>query len=273
MTNDDAILGLEQRASATELRAELADRLPSWRSKLEALGSGPSTDARGPAEAAISLGNALLRSISLEFLPDVRFSARPTVGERVGKLKKNADRRILDCTELDREMLTASEIDLISEFGRNRAALAHQEDRLVEARAIGRVTSDDCLDLLDLVERLAQLPVVDEMVCRESRSAKQQVSPEREGDHATATLVINNDYSYCSACGGGASLDESAHLTLLGRETADGWLLPPEGESKGCGATFTATATDSFAKEMAEAIIEDRPDLPFLGKHGAQARD
>lgn len=165
------ILGPDDRASAAELRAELADGLPRWRTSLELLGPGPSTVAGGPTGRVIGLGNGLLRSISLEFLPDVKFSERATLGERVGKLKKHADSRVFSCTDLDREMLTTAEIDLLTEFGHNRAAIAHQEDGFVEARLLGRVSSEDCLGLLDLVEQLFRLPVVDELVCRESKGS------------------------------------------------------------------------------------------------------
>jgi hypothetical protein len=109
------------------------------------------------------------------------------------------------------------------------------------------------------------------MLRRSLELAQMPSGPPRSEE--SATLVINSDYSYCSACGGGALLNESAHLTLLGRETAAGWILPPAGAATGCGATFTATATDPFAKEMAVGIMEVRPDLPFLGRHGAEARD
>ncbi len=88
-----------------------------------------------------------------------------------------------------------------------------------------------------------------------------------------AILVINSDYSYCSACGGGASYEETAHSTLLGRETASGWIGPGEDGAMGCGMAFTATATDSFSIDIAQGIVKARPDLPFLGKFGELARD
>jgi len=95
-------------------------------------------------------------------------------------------------------------------------------------------------------------------------------NPERGG----AILVINSDYSYCSACGGGASMDDAAHVTLLGRETAKGWILPDKDGAMGCGAVFTATATDSWLGSVfAQGIQEKRPDLPFLGTYGEIARD
>jgi hypothetical protein len=164
---DDRQLGPEERASAVELRAELAEGLLRWRHGLASVGPGPTTYAFGPASRPVALGNALLRAICVELLPDVRFPARPTVGQRVDKLRRNADRAVFDCTESDRPMLTPSELDLIAEFGRNRAALAHHEDRLDDAGLIGRVSVEDCLELLDLVERIAGLEVVEELVCRE----------------------------------------------------------------------------------------------------------
>lgn len=86
----------------------------------------------------------------------------------------------------------------------------------------------------------------------------------------TATLVINSDSSYCSACGGGAKLDEDAHMTILPREVAGGYLEVPDGQRAGCGATFIASATESFMPGIGELIRQTRPDLPFLGVYGVE---
>lgn len=87
-----------------------------------------------------------------------------------------------------------------------------------------------------------------------------------------ATLVVNSDSSYCSACGGGARLDEDAHMTLLPREVAGGSLELPQGQRAGCGATFSASATESFMPGIAELIRQSRPDLPFAGVHGVEGK-
>ena len=86
----------------------------------------------------------------------------------------------------------------------------------------------------------------------------------------TATLVINSDSSFCSACGGGAEMDEDAHLTLLPREVAGGYVPLPEGQRAGCGATFVASATESFMPAIGELIRQARPDLPFMGVYGVE---
>jgi hypothetical protein len=96
--------------------------------------------------------------------------------------------------------------------------------------------------------------------------------PQRVHGTETATLVINSDSSYCSACGGGAKMDEDAHLTILPREVAGGWLQVPEGQRSGCGATFVASATESFMPGIGELIRQTRPDLPFMGVHGVEGR-
>ena len=88
----------------------------------------------------------------------------------------------------------------------------------------------------------------------------------------TATLVINSDSSYCSACGGGANLDEDAHMTILPREVAGGYMPVPEGQRSGCGATFIASATESFMPGIGELIRQTRPDLPFMGVHGVEGQ-
>ena len=88
----------------------------------------------------------------------------------------------------------------------------------------------------------------------------------------TATLVINSDSAFCSACGGGAEMDEDAHMTILPREIAGGFMEVPKDQRAGCGATFTASATESFMPGIAELIRKARPDLPFMGVHGVEGR-
>ncbi len=93
-------------------------------------------------------------------------------------------------------------------------------------------------------------------------------------DHSgeTATLVINDDSAFCSACGGGARLDEDHHMTILPREVAGGFVAVPEGQRAGCGATFIASATESFMPGVGELIRRTRPDLPFMGVFGIEGR-
>ena len=87
--------------------------------------------------------------------------------------KLEAPRRLtFDCTGLERGMLTADDLRLLEEFGRARASLAHQEDRLDEAILIGRVSTDDSLAVLDIVEHISRLPIVDELACREERGSE-----------------------------------------------------------------------------------------------------
>jgi hypothetical protein len=81
-----------------------------------------------------------------------------------------------------------------------------------------------------------------------------------------ATLVVNSDHSYCSACGGGALIEDRTHERLLGHAGLDN----PDG---GCGAIFVETATDEVTTpEVVDGICEVRPDLPFTGRHGFEGR-
>ena len=96
--------------------------------------------------------------------------------------------------------------------------------------------------------------------------------PALEHGGETATLVIDDDSAFCSACGGGARMDEDAHLTILPRRLAGGEVPLPEGQRAGCGATFTASATQSFMPGVGELIRQTRPDLPFMGVHGVEGR-
>jgi hypothetical protein len=93
---------------------------------------------------------------------------------------------------------------------------------------------------------------------------------DRTGD--TATLVVDSDSAFCSACGGGAEISEDAHMTILPREVAGGYVPVPEGQRAGCGAIFTACATHTFMPGIGELIRQARPDLPFVGVYGSEGR-
>jgi len=80
--------------------------------------------------------------------------------------------------------------------------------------------------------------------------------------HVMATLIINRDESICGDCKGGADPTETFHFTRLGF---------PSG--LGCRATFTETATHSFlTPTFTEGVRNLRPDLPFIGYVGTDAR-
>ena len=74
-----------------------------------------------------------------------------------------------------------------------------------------------------------------------------------------ATLYINKSESRCGACDGGCDPHETAHLTLLG------WAAIND-RMKGCGAEFDSVSSDYVGfPGLKEAIIEMRPDLPYVG--------
>ena len=68
-------------------------------------------------------------------------------------------------------------------------------------------------------------------------------------------LYINLDDSRCGRCNGNADPSEVQHLTI--------WTWT--GTLPGCGVTFTHTSTDYWPlPELVSAIIQMRPDLPFI---------
>ena len=80
-----------------------------------------------------------------------------------------------------------------------------------------------------------------------------------------ATLVVNDDESYCTACGRGAVPEELAHVTDLGIDVEPG--------ESGCGAVFADVATDiPICPQLVAEINALRPDLPFIGHHGEVGR-
>jgi hypothetical protein len=79
------------------------------------------------------------------------------------------------------------------------------------------------------------------------------------------TLVINDDASYCAACGRGALPEELAHVTVLGIDVKPG--------ESGCGAVFDSVATDfPVYPALVAQIAALRPDLPFIGHHQEPGR-
>lgn len=71
-------------------------------------------------------------------------------------------------------------------------------------------------------------------------------------------LYINPDASRCGYCRMGADPREKQHVTVLDWSAS--------GTRKGCGRTFTAVSSDyAMTPELAEAITDMRPDLPFAG--------
>lgn len=67
-------------------------------------------------------------------------------------------------------------------------------------------------------------------------------------------VIVYPEKSICSACGGGASPDDTSHT----RAFAWGAL------GRSCGKTFTGIAT-SLGGERGKRWREQRPDLPYVG--------
>jgi len=70
-----------------------------------------------------------------------------------------------------------------------------------------------------------------------------------------ATLIINIWESKCSACGGGAVIEEESHHTRLPGYSQDS-------ERKGCGAQFDSVSSDY--EGMEDIVRRRRPDLRYI---------
>lgn len=75
----------------------------------------------------------------------------------------------------------------------------------------------------------------------------------------TATLVVGGWTSKCGACGRSADPEEATHQTRPGGYSG-------RGSRPGCGARFTAVATEYTGQGPANATKAMRPDLPFIGE-------
>jgi hypothetical protein len=79
-------------------------------------------------------------------------------------------------------------------------------------------------------------------------------------EEKTATLYINKSESRCGYCNSGADPYEEYHVTLLG------WRAVND-KMKGCGALFDSVSSDYVGfPGLKEAILEMRPDLPYVGQ-------
>lgn len=71
----------------------------------------------------------------------------------------------------------------------------------------------------------------------------------------TATIVIGDWRSFCSACGNGADWQEKGHTTRLDYGEHDG---------RGCDAEFVAVSADMSGRATPEDVAKMREDLPYV---------
>jgi hypothetical protein len=171
----------ERRPSAQAIRKQLSERLPRWHRDLESEHQFRGTLGMGIGMGAVALVERLLRLATQELLPDVALRKKPAIGDYVNALASSGQERKLDCSDPSRSLVTSADLELLREFARCRAEVAHQADRDLSAEPLGRVAPNEVRRLLTLSERVVALPLVEELVCRERRFASMQFGPDLDG--------------------------------------------------------------------------------------------
>jgi hypothetical protein len=168
-------------ASAQAIRQQIQERLPRWQRDLEGASQFRGTLGMGIGMGALALVEALLRLATQDLLPDVPIRKKPTIGDYVNALAGSGQQHKLRCSDPSRSLVTAAEVELLREFARCRNEVAHQADREKSAEPLGRVAPNEVRRLLTLSERVAALPLVEELVCRERRSGSTQFGADLDG--------------------------------------------------------------------------------------------
>lgn len=153
--------------SAESVRLQLMQGLPRWRRDLT-LDLGRGTLGMGIGQRSVALCSTLIRLAVLGLLPEAELPVRPTLGKYVHEIERFGPKRRAECLGLSgRRLVTRREVDLLNRFARHRAVLAHQEEGPVIAERIGRLDPSDVAELLTVVEQVAWLPIIEELICRE----------------------------------------------------------------------------------------------------------
>lgn len=171
----------EQRASARAIRKEMLKSIPRWQRDLEGATQFRGTLGAGIAVRAMTMVEAILKLATQELLPDVPIRKKPAIGDYVNALADNGHDRKLRCSDPSRSLVTPSDVELLREFARSRATVAHQADREVHAELLGRLTPADVRRFFTLSERVVALPLVEELVCREGLSSSEQPGRDVDG--------------------------------------------------------------------------------------------
>lgn len=158
---------LDAESGAAATRQELLQSISRWRLELPELPEH-STRGVGVAGTAARLVERLLILAIAGLLPEARMPARPTLGDRVGAIEQYGRKQSMVCLGRPRRLVTRTEITVLNRLTKARNALAHVQNDEDSATTMGRLRPSDVVEMLDIAEAVAQLPLFDELQCRES---------------------------------------------------------------------------------------------------------
>lgn len=157
---------VDAESGAAATRKELLESIPRWRQQLSDLPEF-STYGVGVATTAARLVERLLILAIAGLLPEACLPARPTLGHRVGAIEQYGRKHLMVCLGRPRRLVTRTEIAALNRLTNGRNALAHLQDDEDFAMTMGRLRPSDVVEMLEIAEAVALLPLFDELLCRE----------------------------------------------------------------------------------------------------------
>lgn len=158
---------MDAESDAAATRNKLLQSIARWRQQLSDLPE-PSTFGVGVAMTAARLVERLLILAIATLLPDAALPAKPTLGDRVGAIEQYGRKHSMVCLGRPRKLVTRAEITVLNRLTKGRNELAHLQADEDFTVTMGRLRPLDVLEMLEIAEAVAQLPIFDELLCRES---------------------------------------------------------------------------------------------------------
>lgn len=154
-------------SSAAATRKELLRSIAHWRHELSGL-SEPSTYGVGVTTTAVRLVERLLVLAVAALVPEAPLPPKPTLGQRVGAIEQYGRKHSMVCLGRPRRLVTRTEITVLNRLTQGRNALVHLQNDESFAMTMGRTRLSDVAEMIDIAEAVAQLPLFDELLCREA---------------------------------------------------------------------------------------------------------
>jgi hypothetical protein len=158
----------EQDQPSREIREHLRLRIGKWEAGLPPEGVSLGTLGAGVSQRALSLVGTLLARAVTQLLPEVQLRSKPTWGTYIDVLHKHGPGRELVCLGAERALVTSDEIALLERLRDQRNRIAHPEEAdFVDPSGIGALGSGAIRSILADCRAVTDLPLFDELVCRE----------------------------------------------------------------------------------------------------------
>lgn len=154
--------------SAAATRQELIESIPRWKDRVV---SDPphSTYGVGVSMTATRLIERLLVLAIAGLLPEAHLPARATLGDRVGAIERYGRKHSMVCLGQPRRLVTPTDIVALKRLTKGRNALVHLQDDEDLTTTMGRLRPADVVEMLEVAEAVARLPLFHELVCLEAK--------------------------------------------------------------------------------------------------------